>query len=93
MDHRAPNNVNISIPGMESEFMVLWLDEKGIACGSRSACMTHNDISPYVITALGKKEDVAKSTLRFTLGKNSERAHIRRAVDVLRDMLKKFDSR
>jgi len=92
MVHRAPNNINISIPGFESEFMVLWLDAHGIACGSRSACMTGDHGDSYVLFALGKSEDVQKGSLRFTLGKENTKDEIRRVMETLVEMLAKIDS-
>ncbi|HEX9608983.1 MAG TPA: cysteine desulfurase family protein [Candidatus Paceibacterota bacterium] len=89
-EDRVPNNVNISIPGLESAFMVVWLDARGIACGSRSACTNEKDEPSYVIRAMGNGEKLAGSSLRFTLGRMTTRSDIARAVGALSDMVRKL---
>jgi len=76
---RVPNNINISIPGKDGEMLVLRLDELGIVCSSSSACESGSGES-YVVrkiaekSGLSKKEvdDMAKSTLRFSLGRHTK---------------------
>ena len=53
LENRASNNVNISIPGIESEYAVVLLDNMGIACGSRSPCVSNVGKESYVVRALG----------------------------------------
>jgi len=69
-ENRLPNNVNISIPDMESELLVLQLDAKGIAVSSKSACKNDEEDESYVIQALRegykKKEGRALSKPRPT---------------------------
>ena len=69
LENRLPNNLNISIPGIDSEFTVLSLDEKGIICSTRSACGNDEDGS-FVVRALNQNEVLAKTTLRFSLGED-----------------------
>jgi len=87
MEHRVPSNVNISIPGIESAFMVVWLDAHGVACGSRSACIREDDTPSYVIRALGGTDGAARSSLRFTLGRSTSTREIDRAIRVLASMV------
>lgn len=78
LEERIPNNINISIPGEDGEMMTLRLDEAGITCSSSSACESGAGES-YVVRKIaeksgtGKKEidDRAKSTLRFSLGRDT----------------------
>lgn len=82
---RLPNNVNICIPGVNAEFLVIQLDEKGIACASMTACKNLNDKSlSFVVDALGK-EGCASSSLRFSMGRGTKK----RDVDYLIDTLKR----
>ena len=75
-DLRLPNNVNISISGIDNEFFVIQLDEAGIACSTRSACNTGSELGSHVIIALGKSEKKAKESLRFTLGRKTTKKDI-----------------
>ncbi len=75
ISERLPNNINISIPGIDSEFIVLKLDALGIACSTKSTCMDSDEAS-YVISALGKGREHSRSSLRFSLGRSTTKAHI-----------------
>ncbi len=86
-EKRLPNNINICIPDLDSEFAVLKLDALGIACAHVTTCKSAGDDSAsYAITALGKKE-CAKSSLRFTLGRGTVQKDIDRAVEALKKIL------
>ncbi len=65
---RLPNNINISILGIEGESAILYLDAQGIACATGSACTAANLEPSYVITALEKNHERAHGSLRLTLG-------------------------
>lgn len=64
---RLPNNINISIPRIDPEFAVLQLDENGIVCSTKSACLKDEETS-YVVSALGNGDKNSKTALRFSLG-------------------------
>lgn len=92
IDRRTPNNVNISIPGINNEFVVIALDERGISCGTRSSCVGNNGEPSYVIKSLGKTDEVVKGSLRFTLGKFTKRKDIDYTVKALYKIVKNFDN-
>lgn len=80
---RLPNNVNVSIPGAESDMLVLNLDLEGIACSSGSAC-TAGAIEPsHVIKALGLPQEKLLCALRLSLGRSTTEAEVDAAVDAL----------
>jgi cysteine desulfurase len=67
--NRLPNNINISLQHIsDPEMAVLFLDNEGIACSTKSSCI-HGEEDSYVIRALGDTANPwrAKNTLRFTL--------------------------
>lgn len=66
-DKRLPNNVNIYIPGIDSEYSVALLDSVGIACSGGSACQSIKSDGSYVLKALGQDKS-GKSSIRFSLG-------------------------
>lgn len=88
LDHRLPNNVNVSIPGHESEFLAIQLDAVGIACATRSACIQTNTGS-YVVRAMGKNDDRVMSTLRFTMGKNTTKEDLDYTISALKQIVGK----
>lgn len=79
---RLPNNINISIPGLDVEFATLKLDVSGIACSTKSSCLGSGGGS-YVVRALGKGEARALSTLRFTFGRDTTKSDIEYLLKVL----------
>jgi len=90
-EERVANNVNIYIPNIEGEFLVLILDNKGIACATRSACKTSDeDEGSYVIQALGYSKERSKNSLRFSLGKDTTKKDIDYVVKTLSEAVKKY---
>lgn len=69
--HRLPNNIHVTFPGVDNERVLFSLDEQGVMAASGSACSASNNEVSHVLTAIGLSEDEARSSLRFTLGKNT----------------------
>lgn len=68
---RTPSTVNLSFAGAEGEAIILSLDLKGVAVSSGSACSSGAvDPSP-VLLAIGQSPELAKSSIRFSLGKST----------------------
>lgn len=88
LENRLPNNLNISIPGIDSEFIVLCLDEAGIVCSTKSAC-SHDDDGSFVVRALGHGDNLAKSTLRFSLSENITQKDLNFVVLTLKKLVQK----
>src|SRR6476469_4158587 len=86
---RAPHVTNISIPGTESESMLIALDLRGIACSAGSACQSGSINPSHVLEAIGVSTDVAKSALRLSLGALTTDASIDRVVEVLPMLVEK----
>lgn len=89
---RLPNNVNVSILGIEGESVILYLDELGISCSTGSACNSESLDPSHVILALGKSHGYAHGSIRFTLGKRSAKKDIDYVMKVLPDIVKKLRS-
>jgi len=90
-EKRLPNNVNTSLPGFDNEFLIIALDERGVACASRSACIVGPDGS-YVIKALGKDSERAISSVRFSLGKDTTKDDIDHALRALVEVTKNTEA-
>src|SRR5438105_9216611 len=68
---RAPHISNISIPGADSEALLMHLDLAGIACSSGSACSTGTVEPSHVLTAMSVPRELGVAALRFSFGKDS----------------------
>jgi cysteine desulfurase len=86
---RAPHISNISVPGTESESMLIALDLRGIACSAGSACQSGSITPSHVLEAIGVSSEVAKAALRFSLGALSTEASIDRVVEVFPMLVEK----
>jgi len=88
--NRLPNFLNISILDIEGEALLLYLDEKGIAVGTGSACNSENLEPSYVLSALGRPYEHIHGSIRFTLGKYTKNVDINYVLKNLPQMVKKL---
>ena len=84
---RLPNNVNFSFEGVEGEPILLGLDLQGIAASSGSACSSGSLEPSHVLLALGQTADLARGSLRITLGKHNTDGEVDRLLAVLTDLI------
>ncbi len=87
---RLPNNINISVPRVEGEAMVLYLDSYGIYVSTGSACSSASLLPSHVLLALGLSHDMAHNSLRFTLGRKTTKADLDYVLEVLPKIIKKL---
>ena len=80
---RLPNIANISFLGVEGEGLLINLDMQGIAVSTGSACSSGSLEPSPVIRALGHADDVARTAIRFSLGKDNTAEEIDRVLEVL----------
>lgn len=66
---RLANNINISIPGISGEKIVVAMDMAGFSLSTRSACDAKNSAPPHVIKSLGRTDEEAWGAVRITLGR------------------------
>lgn len=85
--HRLPNNVHITIPGQDNERLIFGLDEAGIQCAAGSACSASKEESSHVLKSLGLNDEAARSSIRFTLGRQTDETAIRRTVEMLKNLV------
>ncbi len=89
---RAPHVSNISIPGTDSEAMLMHLDLAGIACSSGSACTTGSVEPSHVLKAMGLPYDRAIAALRFSLGAQNTESDVEFLVARLPGIVEKVRS-
>lgn len=89
---RAPHITNVSIPGTDSEAMLMHLDLAGIACSSGSACSTGAVEPSHVLTAMGVPRELGVAALRFSFGKDSVADDVEAVVAALPRVVEKVRS-
>ena len=87
---RLPNNVNFSIPGVEGESLMLYLDSYGISASTSSACSTASMEPSHVLIAIGHNSKNAKSSIRFSLGKANTLKDVNYLVKLLPQIVKEL---
>lgn len=85
--HRVPNNVHITIPGVDNERLLMELDERGILCATGSACSASSEEPSKVLTAMGLTKENIQSSLRFTMGKTTIKDDIDIVLEKLRQII------
>ena len=75
-ERRLPANAHFSFPGCEGDSLLLLLDAQGIECSTGSACTAGVAQPSHVLLATGTDPDLARGTLRFSLGHTSTRADV-----------------
>lgn len=89
---RSPNNVNVSIPGIDNEYLAVALDEHGVAVATKSACIGYGDGKySYVVASLTKDADRARSAIRFSLGRGVRKGDIDYVIAVIKREVAKID--
>jgi len=84
-DKRLCNNVNFTFRFIEGESLLLYLDSKGIAASTGSACSTRAVEPSHVLTAIGLTAADAHGSLRFSVGKENTEDEIKYVIDVVKE--------
>jgi cysteine desulfurase len=88
MDHRVPHNLNVSFNYVEGESLIMAI--KDIAVSSGSACTSASLEPSYVLRALGRSDELAHSSIRFTIGRFSSDKDIDFAIALLKAKVHKL---
>src|SRR6266545_4934225 len=89
---RAPHVSSVSIPGTDSEALLMHLDLAGIACSSGSACSTGAVEPSHVLTAMGVPRELGVAALRFSFGKDSTNEDVEAVAAALPRIVEKVRS-
>src|SRR3989344_3392544 len=84
-----PHMLNISIPDIQSEYLMLALDRAGVEVSTKSACDEGEAKESHVVAALGGEAWRAHSSLRFSIGEDTTSADIRQVVSTLYRIINK----
>ena len=88
MAHRVPHNLNISFNYVEGESLIMAI--KDIAVSSGSACTSASLEPSYVLRALGRSDELAHSSIRFTFGRFTTEADVDFAIELLTQKVHKL---
>ena len=86
---RAPHVSNVSIPGTDSEALLMHFDLAGIACSSGSACSTGAVEPSHVLTAMGVPRELGVAALRFSFGKDSSEEDVEAVIGAMPKIVEK----
>jgi len=86
---RAPHVLNISVPGTDSESLLMALDLAGVAASAGSACQSGNVTPSHVLLAMGVKPDLAIAAVRMSLGSLTTPDDITRVVELFPALIAK----
>ncbi|MEW7849421.1 IscS subfamily cysteine desulfurase [Massilia aurea] len=88
MDHRVPHNLNVSFNYVEGESLIMAI--KDLAVSSGSACTSASLEPSYVLRALGRSDELAHSSIRFSIGRFTTEEEIDFAVNLLKSKVGKL---
>ena len=91
-DFRLPNNLNYTLPGVEGETMLLYLDAHGICVSTGSACSSSEDKPSHVLKAIGVPVKATRNNLRITLVRQTTAAQLAYFANVFPSVLKKIQA-
>lgn len=88
LDHRIPHNLNISFNYVEGESLIMAV--KGIAVSSGSACTSASLEPSYVLRALGRSDELAHSSIRFSIGRFTTEVDVDYTIALLKEKISKL---
>jgi cysteine desulfurase len=88
LEHRVPHNLNVSFNFVEGESLIMGIKELAVSSGS--ACTSASLEPSYVLRALGRNDELAHSSIRFTLGRFTTAEDIDYAIRILRERIGKL---
>ncbi len=89
-ERRTVNTLNFAFPGLEAESILLSLATKDICVSTGSACSSESEEVSHVLTAIGLRPEVARSCIRFSLGRFNTDEDIDAVLSVLPEIVDKL---
>ncbi len=88
-DEGLAGTVNVSFEGLEGEALSLRLDREGIAVSTGSACESRTGEPSHVLSAIGLSREIARGTIRISMGRGTTAGDVERLLDVLPAIVEK----
>jgi cysteine desulfurase len=89
---RLPNTSNLAIEGVDSEGMLMLLDQRGICCSAGSACTAGSLEPSHVLKAMGFSNAHARGSLRFSFSRFNSEAEVEQALRIIPNAVEKLRS-
>jgi cysteine desulfurase len=89
-ERRLPNTTSLSIEGIDSEALLMILDQQGVCCSAGSACTTGALEPSHVLRAMGLSNEQARASLRFSFGHLNTMEEVNRGLEILTRAVKKL---
>lgn len=83
LNNRLPGTLHVSFPGCEGDSLLMLLDAAGVECSTGSACAAGVAQPSHVLLAIGVDADLARASLRFSLGRTTTEANIDAVLNVI----------
>lgn len=90
MEKRLPGSLNFGFSYVEGESLLLYLDSKGIAVSTGSACSSHKLEPSHVLLALGLKPEECHGSLRITMGRSNNQEQVDYVADCIAEAVERF---
>jgi cysteine desulfurase len=90
LKNRLPNNIHLSFPGIDNERLLSILDDKKLYCAAGSACSASSNEPSHVLRAMGIDDDLARSSIRISLGRQTTKAEIEKAIKIIVGSIKEI---
>ncbi len=89
---RLPNTLNLTLPGLRGESLVIALDQKGVALSSGSACKSGDPEPSHALLAMGMSREEAHCSVRISLSRSTTEADIDATLQALREVLREMEA-
>ena len=90
--NRLPNTLNLTIPNIRGESLVIALDQHGVALSSGSACKTGSPEPTHVLKAMGKSDEQAHCAVRLSLSRFTTEKEIKDTLSIIEQVLVEMES-
>ena len=90
---RLANTLNISLPALDSETMLMALDLEGVCASSGSACMVGSVVASHVLLAMGLPLALARSAIRFSIGRYTTEGEISATAGIVSEIVQRTNAK
>ncbi|MDL1949814.1 aminotransferase class V-fold PLP-dependent enzyme, partial [Acidobacteria bacterium ACD] len=91
-ERRLPNTLDLTLPGLRGEALVVALDRHGVALSSGSACKSGSPEPTHVLLAMGRTEEEAHCSVRLSLTRETTEEDVEAALAALRTVLVELET-
>ena len=91
-ERRLPNTLNLTLPSLRGEALVIALDQHGISLSSGSACRSGSPETTHVLTAMGRTDEEAHCSVRFSLSEHTTEDDIQLTLQALARVLEELEA-